>query len=306
MVVVGIMKNKILYITHPEFDIQEINLQSILLNNITLELSDNAYHTSLGDLSPKDIISMLPLFDKLCFIENKFSKESKIYKETIILLTYAGHHIVVENFNASAPLTFIQDQSIFTRPATPVLWVFGCSHSHGIGLLPEQKRYGDIISSKLDMPLKLISMPGSSIRWSLRHLLNANIQPNDIVIWQITTPERVSLYDTSVHEVLLASTKDKNLLATLTDEQIFFDHLSLINYGVNFLRAKNIKFALTSIERISSLFYNYKQEYVKYKEYCYAPGFDVDLGTDNLHFGEISHKNLALSLLDHIRDRYEE
>ena len=303
-VVVGVLMTKKLYITHPEFDIHEVNPKSILINNINIDLDNSDYHTSLGDISPADIISISTKFNTIIFIETGFIKNSSLYIETEILLISLSHFISIENFVATPPLNFVQDQSIYTRPNNPVLWVYGCSHSHGIGLLPLEKRYSDIMQDSLQLPLKSITLPGSSTRWALRHLINSNLEQDDIVVWQITTPERLSIYDSQPREVLLSLTKDRNLLATYTDEQIFFDHLSLINYGVNFLRAKNIKFVLTSIENDSALFNDYKKEYVKYKEYCYSPGFAVDLGTDNIHFGKMSHKNLAFSLLNHINYNY--
>lgn len=296
--------SKTLYITHPKFNIVDANIDSILINDINIPLDYHDYHTSLGDLSPKDILLISKQFDKINFINTGFLTDSPIYKETIILLTHLSHQIPIENFIRNFPLLFTDDNSIFDRTNTPTLWVFGCSHSHGVGLSDDQTRYGNIISKSLGLPLKSITRPGSSTRWSLRHLINADIRPDDLVIWQLTTPERITVYNSQPCEVVLSSTSNKDLITVFNDDQIFFDHLSLIQYGVAFLRALNVKFVLTSIEYNSSLFYNFKEEYVKYKEYCYSPGFDVDHGADGVHFGEISHKNLALSILDHIHYNY--
>jgi hypothetical protein len=141
--------------------------------------------------------------------------------------------------------------------------VFGCSHSHGVGLLPNELRYSDIISQELNIPLKSITKPGSSTRWSLRHLINANINPTDLVIWQITTPDRISLPGLPSNELVLSTIKNRYLLEVYTDEQIYFDHMSLINYGAQYLRAKGVRFVMTSIEHNSTLFYNYKKRICK-------------------------------------------
>jgi len=212
----------------------------------------------------------------------------------------------VNNFFVDQIETFIDNLNISSRPADATLWVFGCSLSHGVGLSPNELRYSDIISQELNMPLKSITRPGASLRHSLRHLVNASINPTDLVIWQITIPNRISLPGSPPNELLLTLTKNRYLLEVYTDEQVYFDHMSLINYGVQYLRAKGVRFVVTSIGPDSALFYKYKKEYVKYKEYCYSPNFHVDVGNDNLHSGKISHKNLALSILNHLQYTHDQ
>ena len=295
---------KTLYITHPEFDFSIVNKDSILLSNSQIDLKESKYHTSLGDLSSSEIIQIAENFDVIDYVSDMFLEGTDIFDETLILLTYLSHRHKVTNFNSTEPNNFIQQKEIYSRPDGPMLWVFGCSHSHGVGLADLNLRYSNIISDRLNLPLKSITEPGSSTRWSLRHMINSKINSADLVIWQLTTPDRISVLSDTVNEVRLSQAKNKCLLEVYTDQQVFFDHLSLLNYGVNYLRSKGVKFVLTSIEADSSLFYNYKKEYVKYKEYCYSPNFNVDHGHDNIHFGPLSHKNLALSLLDHIHYNY--
>ena len=294
--------SKILHITHPTFDISHININSVLIDTITDKFPNDEYHTSLGDMTASNILSISNQFELINFIPTNFSTNESIYQETILLLSYLQHRMPVSNMDTE-PIKIFNDIDITTRPNYPALWVFGCSHSHGIGLSSEEFRYSNILSHAVNMPLISITKPGSSTRWSLRHLINANIQKSDLVIWQITTPDRISLAEGCQlsTELLLSSTINRALLEVYSDEQLYFDHLSIINYGVQYLRALGITFVLTSIENDSTLFYNYKKEYCKYKEYCYSPGFNVDTGDDNLHFGNLSHKNLALSIQDHIQ-----
>jgi hypothetical protein len=292
--------SKTLHIVHPTFDVSTINNKSILLTVPKDILPNTEYHTSLGDMSAADILSVSKQFELINFIPDTFNSKDPIYYETVILLTYLQHSMKVNNFFVDQIETFIDNLNISSRPADATLWVFGCSHSHGVGLLPNELRYSDIISQELNMPLKSITKPGASTRWSLRHLINSNINPQDLVIWQLTTPDRISLSGKPPTELILSATKNPHLLEVYTDGQIYFDHMSLVNYGVQYLRAKGVRFVITSIQPNSKMSYSYKKEYAKYKEYCYSPNFNVDTGTDNLHFGKISHKNLALSILNHI------
>ena len=52
---------------------------------------------------------------------------------------------------------------ITTREDKPMLWVFGCSHSFGIGLRKDEKNYGTLLSEKLNIPLKLVARGGEKI-----------------------------------------------------------------------------------------------------------------------------------------------
>jgi hypothetical protein len=258
------------------------------------------YHTTVSDLDSNKIIELVKQIDKVFFVEDFFDKTSSIYSETIALLNYIQHFVPIYNYNIDNKIDFTNNKLIYTHPGKPTLWVFGCSHSHGVGLASNELRYANIISRKLNMPLKLISQPGSSTNWSLRHCINANIRCDDIVVWQLTTPDRITLNNKKLAEVMLSNTSQQELIKVYSDDQVFFEHLNLVNIGVRYLQSKKIKFVLTAILNNQRLFYNYLQEYTKYSEYCYAPNFNVDLGSDNLHFGPNSHANLATAILSHL------
>ena len=292
--------NKVLHIVHPQFNFSTVNKNSILLNDVTVDFSHDEYHTSLGDLSAKDIISVVTKFDTINFCKDTFNKVDDLYKETTVLLNYLQNFKPVTNFIVNEVTEFTDHPDIHTRLKEPVLWVFGCSHSFGVGLRDNELRYSEILAQELGLPLKLIAKPGSSLHWSLRHLMNADIRTGDTVIWQLTTPGRVSIFNgKNVEETMLSRTPSRHLLEIYTNEQIYFNHLILLRFGVQYLRAKNVNFRLTSIEDLPETLL--RNEYTKYPEYCYAPGFNVDIGTDGLHYGPLSHKTLALRLLDHIQ-----
>jgi hypothetical protein len=267
-------------------------------------LSREKYHTTLGDISSEQIINLLPYITNIKFIPDQFDINSNIYKETVVLLNYLSHLCKVDGVDVVAAKNFINQQEIFNRPNEPVLWVFGCSHSFGVGLKDGELPYGKLISQQLGMPLKLIAQPGSSTSWSFRHMINAKLQPNDIVIWQLTIPNRITRFEPESAdgvETQLANTKDRYLLEVFNNQQIFFQHINILNVGVQYLRTKQIKFMLTSLMTLTDLFYEYLIEYTKYPEYCYAPNFNIDLGTDQCHVGPVSHKKLAQFLLTHLQ-----
>jgi hypothetical protein len=292
---------KTLHITEPTFDFGVINKTSTLLTSIDVLLDSNEYHTSLGDMSSSDIIKISDNFSTINFVDEKFDQSSDIYKETVVLLNYLSWSKNVTNFTVDTPVSFA-DPMVNLRPIEPTLWVFGCSHSHGIGLLPDEKRFGEIVAKSLNLPLTLISKPGSSLGWSTRNLVAADIKSNDLVIWQLTTPHRTSQYDGVVaKEIMLARSNNRCLLEVFDDNQVFFNHINLLNFGVRYLRNIGVKFIIISIlPKLKNLFYDYLVEYSKYPEYCYTPGCQLDLGIDQVHAGPLSHKALAQQLLDHI------
>lgn len=293
---------KTLHIIEPTVDFGTINVASTLLTSVNLPLEYDEYHTSLGDMSSADIIELSKNFSTINFVDEKFDRSSDIYKETAILLNYLSWSKHVTNFAVDLPVTF-DDHGIDQRPNEPTLWVFGCSHSHGVGLLPNEKRFGEIVAESLNLPLMLISKPGSSLNWSARNLVAASIKPNDVVIWQLTTPHRISQYNgVETIETMLARSTDPCLLEVFDDHQVFFNQINLLNFGVRYLRSIGVKFVMTSLlPKLENFFYEYLDEYSKYPEYCYTPGCQLDLGTDRVHAGPLSHRALAQRLLDHVQ-----
>ena len=244
-----------------------------------------------------EIIRLSSQFDCFEFEATGFDITSSVYQESVTLYKYLNKHCV-SKFGCEE---FTSHPGINDRLDQPILWVFGCSHSHGVGLKPNESNYGQLLSQSLATPLKLITKPGSSLHWSYRHLFNAPIQSRDIVIWQLTTPGRVSRFDgKQVEEIVLSNSKDRKLIDSISDEQLYFTQISLLNTGIRFLRSLNCKFVITSISDFGS-HYDYVSEYIKYPEYCSNYGLHHDYGTDGRHAGPLSHKALAQHILDHVQ-----
>ena len=291
---------KTLHLTHPQFNYSALNPESILLDRANTEISSAEYHTSLGDLTATEILSIINKFDSVNFVNNQFTPGDGIYEDTVALLTYINHNKDVTNFSNKECEVFVENKEIYTRPDEPVLWVFGCSHSYGTGLRDNEKRYAELVAEGMGLPLKLIARPGGSMQWTLRHIANAAIEPRDFVIWQIINPPRTSYFNGKhVEEICFSHTKNRHLLEVYTDEQIYFTHLSTINIGVRYLRACQSRFMLISLDHNNEN--EFRIEYSKYPEYYYCSDFAVDLGTDNLHYGPLSNKRLAITLLNHIQ-----
>lgn len=277
---------------------------STLLASAHQPLDKSEYHTSLWDLSAEDIISVCHIFDEVELVDQDFDYSSSLWMETKSLLNYLSHSVTVKNFNRESPKNFTEFNSNANGTAER-LWVFGCSHSHGAGLDHEDEKFGNIISARLGIPVTFVTRPGSSLQWSLRHLINTKFGPKDIVIWQLTTPDRVTLYHNNTNEVMLSRSTNRELISVFDDQQIFFHHCSLLNYGTQYLRATNTNFVLTSILDQQKLFYEYIDEYTRYPEYCYIPNPKLDIGNDGKHLGPLSHQLIANRILDRLQYKDE-
>jgi len=288
---------RILYLIESTFDFSQVDSSSKLITEYKENLPSGTYHVSLGDLPVNQIIRLSFQFDVIKLEVQGFDLNSTIYKESLTLHQYLNKQDTMPTVDIQR---FTTHPDIDTRLNQPMLWVFGCSHSHGIGLLPEELTYGHWLSNHLELPLKLITNPGSSLAWSYRHLLNSCIQQQDTVVWQLTTPERLSRFNGKhVEEIVLSSSSDRKLIDSVTDEQLYFDQLSLLNTGVKFLQLVGCKFIITSVSDFGS-HYNYVAEYTKYPEYCSNHELYLDYGSDGIHAGPLSHKAIAQRILNHV------
>lgn len=292
---ITIVMSKTVVLTYPTW--VPTNTLSVLLTNSTTECTSNLYHTSLGDISPRYLIEFVIAnkIDVVEFVDDPVKYETNsIYYETKKLARYFG---AKEISNVKISPNYFLTNNVTTRPAEPTLWTFGCSLTYGIGVTT-QDGYPHLLSKELNLPLKNVSLPGSSTRWSLRHLMNSTISKLDTVIWQITTMERFSIIkNNSVNEVMLKYSSDKNWVLTQTDEQMMFDQLSLLNYGVRFLRSIGCRFLIISLDSTNDLSNYLTDQYIAYREYVYVPEWIVDRGNDNQHPGKLSHRILAQHII---------
>ena len=288
-----------LYLTESTFDFFQVNPESKLISKYEENLQPGDYHTSLGDLSVDQIIKLSRQFDCIQFESQGFDTTSTVYKESLTLFRYLTTNTTSTTHEIEE---FTDHSQIKNRPDQPVLWVFGCSHSHGVGLRPGELRYGEWLAQHLDLPLKLITKPGSSLNWSHRHLFNAALKPQDIVVWQLTTPGRISQFNGKhVKEIVLNGSKNRVLVDSISNEQLYFNQLNLLNTGMKFLKLIGCRAVITSITDFGYNYYDYVSEYVKYPEYCSSYGLYLDRGTDGMHAGPLSHKAIAERILKHLQ-----
>lgn len=228
-----------------------------------------------------------------------------------VLLTLKSK-VPVENINAVVDSDWI-NQAV-DRTDDPTLWIVGCSISHGEAVEADE-RYGHLLAKALNMPVRFITMPASSVIWAASQILINDIRSNDIVIWGITSCYRVPYYErTKVHHVNVGNyTKQpSSVQKTLNFDFVMSDHTVIQNLNniamvVNFchkIGSKLIMFnvfddpiLLRFLHNEKSFYYyqhkinkNFKNSKIDTQSHSSQFTSYLDTGSDNNHPGPLTHQ----------------
>ena len=173
---------------------------------------------------------------------------------------------------------------------SPVLWISGCSISHGEGVNTSEK-YGELLSSSLNLPVAYLTKGGSSLKWQSDQILRSDIRKDDIVVWGLTQEVRT----VKVVNGVVSLEKDPDIRLS---ELRLYDAVTEVHQVVNFCRkiqCRLILLPLISSEALNLLL-------VHLAEYTHLPyrTKTLDYGTDNLHPGPKTHQWYAKYALNKI------
>lgn len=309
---------------HQAWLISEHNIDGIdkILNSNT---SATAY-TSLGDL-PKDLNTVFRVFDmatKLVYcppLDNRWSDgkafdpnnpTSSVQGLTEYILThFAKTKRNVENLPLIAADYAMLSHPIHQRNTSgQQLWMAGCSHTYGEGVDADQA-YGNLVSLALDVPMINLACPASSIAWSADQILRSDIQANDLIIWGITSENRLLFYQQQevhvVPEFRKHAALDLPVPAAvidrlLVDDTNLYQALAHIHQVLNFAKKVQAKILLLGLLPSPRLNWYLKHipEYVGYVNVrCH--GQLLDLGTDHKHPGPLQHRAYADFCLEQLK-----
>lgn len=185
---------------------------------------------------------------------------------------------------------------------SPQIWISGCSISHGDGVLPNQK-YGSLFAEKMAMPVSFLTCSGSSIPWSADQILRSDIRKNDIVVWGLTSPNRISFWNEDEQKVQHCtmrqfSSRRKGYYNTivkekyLLSEHVVYESLKSIETVTKFLEKEKVKLImailLPGIEK-----YLMPRDNLLMLTNIFgrdASSLLLDIGDDGLHPGPLTHK----------------
>ena len=279
-----------------------------LLDSTNFFLADfdvpNVYFTALGDLGFDEIVDAAMQADSVEFLFDELAwPDQGARYQTEILCNFLSHHRPIIGYSKPA-IDRCLSKTVARTTDEPMIWTFGCSTTEGEGLKnPEKELYGAILSQRLNRSWCNVAQSGSSTKWSLMHIMAAEIQPKDIVIWATTSAERYrqAIDYTTVHETLLVS-GDQKSLDFYTDQQIYWDHLDTIVTGVSYLQALKSQFVFINLLHLSPYIQLLERQFSRCREWCSVHDWNrYDRGTDGMHIGPNGHINLANRIENHIK-----
>lgn len=183
------------------------------------------------------------------------------------------------------------------KSASPQIWFAGCSVTAGEGVELNQ-RYGQLVADSLGLPGGFLALNGSSIAWAADQILRADVNPRDIVVWGITTTERINyIKDNCVVNIgSLETTDRKSAEQQLFSETTFYSHLYAIKQVINYCNKHQVKLLLLGLLTSSNIlrFLKSQNNYFHFPHKLkFINGLDyidyVDVGTDNQHPGPNQH-----------------
>ena len=189
----------------------------------------------------------------------------------------------LDHYVSTEWLPVVADRSCHDRQ----LWVTGCSISHGVGVMPNQ-RYGHLLSQNLQQPVSFLTQSGSSISWAADQLLRADIQAGDTVVWGITSEYRqTSLINGHVLHRPFWSREVSDSRSICDIENFFYLGLTAVHQVRNHLDKVGAQLVLLPLLCSE----NIKLRLLHCAEYCPVPYAEsvIDLGADHEHPGPRQH-----------------
>jgi len=180
-----------------------------------------------------------------------------------------------------------------------ILWIAGCSVSHGVGVNNDQ-RFGALLSQTLDRSVVWLTRSGSSIEFAADQILRSDIKADDIVIWGLTSEYRFCRWNSDKkkldhHNPHSLETSDNRSMGTDLEQRLYIS-LRSVHSVINFchkLSAKLIMLPILCTETLRLALHDCPV----YHEPQYRPSW-LDLGTDGIHPGPRQHQYWAEFLLE--------
>lgn len=168
----------------------------LVTNQNFISIIDNdfsALYTSAADL---DLDKIEILAKKAIEVHYWPPVDDIMRSETEHLLTklHKVYKVKIRNFVHSSDPTNSLTLADTRKTNDPQIWLAGCSYAYGFGLRNPINRYINIVSSSTGMKYSDLSSPGSSIDRCADQILRSDIREHDIVIWGVTSVNRVPYY----------------------------------------------------------------------------------------------------------------
>ena len=295
-------------------------------NSATLLTSDNCnnllpgtYYTSVADLENfQNLSSVLRSADKIVYApppDNIWSDTKKNHSQmqawTEDYLQIFSFRTVVKNISVPTPTNKSTMLHLVDSRKTDnaQLWVAGCSFSHGTGV-NDNERFASLLEQKLNRSLSSLTADSTSVIWAADQILRSDIRKDDIVVWGLTSTPRLPVFIDSVienitpHDYDVTAGMDRRLkLDYFLSDDVLYRSVVAVYQVINYCQKIGARLLLASLLDDQLIPY--------FKDDCecimlhHIWGRDhvqqfIDLGTDNMHPGPLTHEFYATEILKKI------
>lgn len=282
-----------------------------------LAIKYGTYYTSLGDLESLDnLLVVLKAADRVHYVpplrwSDDINGHSYMQKWTEFYLRLISLEKPMVSEQSLHARSVALDMVDARRHNGPQLWVAGCSITAGVGVRSDQT-YGSLLSHRLGMPVSVLACKGSSIEWARDQICRSDIRPGDIVIWGLTTWNRLVYYDPSRVMHVNTSTyrtnkdiQDRIDLARLDDLDLLHRSVVACYQGRHFCQTAGAKIYFAGL-LVNHELLPYLMDLPRMTQFYGQFGVDPgklfpDLGDDGVHPGPRTHAWYADQLYKQIQ-----
>jgi hypothetical protein len=288
------------------------NKDAVLITSSTvddfLKTPTGTAYSSLGDIDNLDIfLQLCSQADKIYYrppIKWSDSSSGNKSKElTELILAGMSTSIPVDGIDEITDQKkyfnedFLQDHR---KTHLPQLWITGCSITNGTGV-SENQTFKEIIAQELKLEYSDLSRPGSSIIWQSDQIIRSDLKCNDIVLWGLTSPNRLPVFDQDIIHLSISQYRKSALkkfpIELLDNTTLMYHNILAVKRVYNFCQKIGAQLV------ILGLMYDFDNTYLHYdipafKQLMFWPKKYPDLGTDNEHPGPQSHQMFAREFLE--------
>jgi hypothetical protein len=290
---------------------QAYNANAFLITPLNLDsfLNDSGGvgYTSLADIGDHELFFQLcNKIDKLYYRPpTKWSHpDQQYYTEHVLAWISQFKNIDGSEYLLKTNQQFSQDFLQDTRKTNQCqLWAVGCSITFGVGVDTEQT-YREIISQELNLEHSNLSCPGSSIVWQSDQICRADLRPNDIVIWGLTSQHRIPVFhnNTIIHLNSQLYKKYPELISKfpidlLDNNTLSYHNVLAVRRAYHFCQKVGAKLVILAlVPDFNNLYLHYNVPVFRHLMPVHHLEY-IDLGRDNIHPGPKQHKIFAKEFL---------
>jgi len=287
------------------------------------EKPTGVFYTDLTDFSERiDILMEICLrFDEIIYRPPAVWTKDSNRQRTEEFLQALKSFQTIKNWIVGDNDTKLDDHffsnSSDRKTKEPQMWVSGCSWSSAGGV-SDDERWPTLLATKLNMPYTVLAEGGSGNSYQAKKLLSADVKENDVVIFQVTSPHRETIFHPEYGGQLHVNSRSfemiPDLYKTYSPDRLFemtllFNQTRDIQNVANFLQKTKAKFLFWSPGAVLEIRYAPAlASFVLGKDYfyLYSGGPMVDFGTDGLHPGPKTHKQYADFVFEKFKQQEEQ